>query len=116
MFWGERADEREADRHLGEVRERLGEFTEQVQVIEEKRQALLDDIKQGQDVLNLLEGDLFEVQEEEDERRREWIVEREIGPLEERPQRMPWSRLGEDDARFRKILLTTLLIALSPAW
>ncbi len=112
MFWGKRADDREAERHLGQVRERLGEFTEQVKVIEEKRKALLDDIKQGQDVLHLLEGDLFEVQEEEDERRREWLVEREIGPLSERPQRMPWSRLGEDDDRFRKNLLATLLIAL----
>jgi len=87
MFWGERADDREAERHLGQVRERLGEFTQQVKVIEEKRNALLDDIKQGQDVLHLLEGDLFEVQEEEDERRREWVVEREIGPLDERQQR-----------------------------
>jgi len=112
MFWGERADESEADRHVGEVRERLGEFTQKVQVIEDRRQALLDDIKQGQDVLHLLEGDLFEVMEEEDERRREWIVEREVGPVEQRPQRMPWSRLGEDDSRFRRSLSTTLLIAL----
>jgi hypothetical protein len=112
MFWGEHADEREADRHLGEVRERVGAFTEQVQVIEGKRQALLDDIKQGYEVLHLLEGDLFEIQEEEEERRREWIVEREIGPVNDRPQRMPWSRLGEDDSRFRRALSTTLLIAL----
>ena len=112
MFWGEHADEREAERHLGEVRQRLGAFTEQVEVVEEKRQALLDDIKQGYEVLHLLEGDLFEVQEEEDERRREWIVERAVEPLEDRPQRMPWSRLGEDDSRFRRSLSTTLLIAL----
>jgi outer membrane biosynthesis protein TonB len=112
MFWGEHADEREAERHLGEVRERLGAFTEQVEVIEGKRQALLDDIKQGYEVLHLLEGDLFEVQEEEQERRREWIVEREVGPVDQRPQRMPWSRLGEDDSRFRRSLSTTLLIAI----
>jgi hypothetical protein len=112
MFWGEHADEREADRHLGEARKRLGAFTEQVEVIEEKRQALLDDIKQGYEVLHLLEGDLFEIQEEEEERRREWIVERELGPIDNRPQRMPWSRLGEDDSRFRRLLSKTLLIAL----
>jgi outer membrane biosynthesis protein TonB len=112
MFWGEHANEREADQHLSEARERLGAFTKQVQVIEEKRQALIDDIKQGHDVLHLLEGDLFEIQEEEEERRREWIVEREIELGEDRPQRMPWSRLGEDDSRFRRSLSTTLLIAL----
>jgi hypothetical protein len=112
MFWGETTDAREADRHVDEVRQRLGVFTEQVKVVEDKRQALLEDIKHGQEVLHLLEGDLFEVLEEEDEKRREWVVEREIGPLDERPQRMPWSRFGEDEERFRKNLLTTLMIAL----
>jgi hypothetical protein len=111
MFWGDAADDRQAEKHLRQVRERLGVFTEQIKVIEEKRQTLLDDIKQGHAVLHLLEGDLFEIQEEEDEKRREWPIEREIGPLDERPQRMPWSRLGEDDTRFRKSLTTTLLIA-----
>jgi hypothetical protein len=111
MFWGEKADDREADRHIDEVRGRLGQFTEQIKVIEDKRQALLDDIKQGYQVLHLLEGDLFEIQEEEDERLREWIVEREAGPIQHRPQRMPWSRLGEVDQRFRKSLRATLLAA-----
>jgi hypothetical protein len=111
MFWGEHADERETERHVEKVRGRLDEFTEQVRVIEDQRQALLDDIKQGHDVLHLLEGDLFEIQEEEDERRREWIVEREVGPIQARPQRMPWSRIGEDDQRFAKSLRATLLVA-----
>ena len=111
MFWGEKANATETDRHVDEVRGRLGKFTEQIKVIEAKRQALLDDIQQGHQVLHLLEGDLFEVQEEEDERQREWIVDREIGPLEERPQRMPWLFSGEDDQRFAKSLRMTLLIA-----
>jgi len=111
MFWGDKADEREADRHVDEVRGRLNGFSDQVKVIEDKRQALLDDIKQGYQVLHLLEGDLFEIQEEEEERLREWIVEREIGPVDMRPQRMPWLRVGEDDERFRKSLRATLLVA-----
>jgi hypothetical protein len=112
MFWGEKADESEADRHIEEVRGRLGKFSEQIKVIEDRRQALLDDIRQGYQVLHLLEGDLFEIQEEEEERLREWAIERDIGPIDERPQRMPWSRVGEDDERFRKALRSTLLAAL----
>lgn len=111
MFWGEKASEHEAEQHIDEVRGRLGKFSEQIKVIEDKRQALLDDIKQGYQVLHLLEGDLFEIQEEEEERLREWTVERDVGPIEARPQRMPWSRLGEDDERFRKALRSTLLAA-----
>ena len=75
-------------------------------------ESVLDDIQQGYQVLHLLEGDLFEIQEEEDERRREWIVDRDVGPIEERPQRMPWLSSGEDDRRFSKSLRATLLIAL----
>ena len=111
IFWGEHADDTKTERHVDEVRSRLGKFTEQLNVIEAKRQALLDDIKEGYTVLHLLEGDLFEVQEEEDERLREWIVEREAGPIQQRPQRMPWSRLGDDDQRFSKALRATLLTA-----
>ena len=112
MFWGDKANSPETERHVDEVRSRLGEFTERVKGIEARRQALLDDIQQGYQVLHLLEGDLFEIQEEEDERRREWIVDRDIGPVEHRPQRMPWLFSGEDDQRFNKSLRATMLIAL----
>jgi hypothetical protein len=112
IFWGDKADAIDTERHVDEVRSRLGEFTEQVKGIEAKRQALLDDIQQGYQVLHLLEGDLFEIQEEEDERKREWIVDRDVGPVEHRPQRMPWLSSGEDDRRFKKSLRATLLIAL----
>ena len=112
MFWGKNADQRGAESHLREVRERLDEFTEQIKTIEGRRQALLDDIQQGHYVLHLLEGDLAEVEAEEEARRQEWIVEREAGPRDERPQRMPWSRLGDDEERFRKNLGVNLAIAL----
>ena len=112
MFWGERADEREAEQHVRQVRERLEVFTAQINVIERKRQALLDDVKHGQDILNILAGDLHAIQEEEDERRREWLIERDAGPIDTRPQQMPWSRTGDDDRRFRKALLTTMLAVL----
>jgi len=111
MFWGEKADAPETERHVDEVRGRLGEFTEQVKVIEAKRHALLTDIQQGYQVLHLLEGDLFEIQEEEEERLREWVVDREIGPIEQRPTRMPWLSSSEDDQRFNKNLRMSLLIA-----
>jgi hypothetical protein len=112
MFWGNRADAREAEEHVREVRERLEVFTDQFRVIEQARQALLDDVRHGEDILNILEGDLHAIQEEEDERQREWLIEREAGPLDQRPERMPWSQAGEDDQRFRKALFSALLAAI----
>ena len=111
MFWGARADAREAEEHVRRVREELGDFTAELSGIEESRRALLDEIQQGQHILDILEGDLHEIQVEEEERRREWLIEREIGEDAHRPQRMPWSRVGEDDRRFSKSILSALFAA-----
>jgi hypothetical protein len=81
---------------------RLGE-------VEGRRSAILQDIQLQQGRAYLLEDDVFEAQEEEERRRQEWIVEREIGALASRETLMPWARSGEDDRRFRKTLATALL-------
>ena len=60
----------------------------------------------------LIEDELFEAQEEEERRRQEWIVEREISGLHSRPLTMPWTWGGEDDRRFQKSLLSTLAVCL----
>jgi hypothetical protein len=60
----------------------------------------------------VLEDDIFDAQEEEERRRLEWIVEREIGSVASRSLIMPWAKGGEDDRRFRKTLSASLLVAL----
>jgi len=50
--------------------------------------------------------------EEEERRKWEWIVEREVGQLHERNLVMPWTRREADDRRFRKTLAMAALIAL----
>jgi outer membrane biosynthesis protein TonB len=60
----------------------------------------------------MLEDDAFEAQEEEERRRNEWILEREIEALRSHPPMMAWTRGFEDDRRFRKTLKTTLLVCL----
>jgi hypothetical protein len=80
--------------------------------IEDRRQTLLAEVGQQEHQAWLLEDDVFEAQEEEERRRLEWIVEREIGSVASRRLIMPWTRGGEDDRRFRKTLATSLLVCL----
>ncbi len=60
----------------------------------------------------VLEDDLFEAQEEEELRKLDWIVERELGELPTRELVMPWTRRGEDDRRYRRSLAASLLFCL----
>src|SRR4051812_38822090 len=76
-FWGSRFDQTQADEHLRQVRARLAEFAARVRVAEDKRRSLVDGIKQGSDVLAILEGDLLEIEEEEYQKSLEWAVERD---------------------------------------
>ena len=80
-------------------------FEQRIGEIEDRRQALLDgDRAAAGHARGLLEDDLFEAQEEEERRKQEWIIEREISDLPPHALVMPWARGGEDDRRFRKSL------------
>lgn len=111
LFWGDAPVSRAAQR-IHEARGRVVVFQERIGEIERRRNAVLDEIRQGQEVLDILEGDLSELEEEEERRRLEWVPEREASELPDRPSVMPWTRGGEDDSRFRRSLSASLLAAL----
>jgi hypothetical protein len=112
LFWGQDQDDSTAARYVDGVRERLDGFLKQVAEIETRRHSVLGKIEEGRDVLAILEDDLFELREEEEARRNEWLVEREVGPPPKYVAPMPWTYGGEEDSRFRKSLGSSLLAAL----
>jgi hypothetical protein len=112
LFWEGRSDPASGDEHVRGVRQRMVGFWQQLAGIEERRQALVARIQTEQEGIEFLEEELFEAQEEEERRKLEWIVEREIHNLPVRKQVMPWSRGQQDDSRFRKSLGIALLVAL----
>jgi outer membrane biosynthesis protein TonB len=111
LFWGSSQEGQTTD-HVRKVRALAAEFEEQLGEIRNNREAVLGEVNQGQEILDILEDDLCELELEEEERLNEWIPEREESALPDRPMVMPWSRESESDKRFRKSLSGTLLSAL----
>ncbi len=112
LFWGERNLEREAADQLRAARSRVDVFDKRVGEIEERREGLIEQIEEEQDGAEFLEDEVRDAEEEEEQRRHEWVIERELDVLPSRELVMPWSRGGEEDWRFRKSLSTSLVLAL----
>ncbi len=112
LFWGERVAGREGDDHVRLVRGRVDVFEKQLEQIEDRRQEVLEAIHRQEENTELLEDDLFEAQRREEERKLQWVIEREITDLPARASVMPWSRGGADDERFRQSLAVSLLVSL----
>lgn len=112
LFWREIAAVDNGRAHLRTVRERVDAFQRQLGEIEAGRQAVLAKIVREEENGEFLEEDLYELKRAEEERKREWIVEREMSSQPARPSVMPWNRGGEEDQRFRRVLLQALLVSL----
>ena len=112
LFWGDRREDADGAFHIQTVRRRVDEFEHGISDIEWRRKSLLDRFQQERENTEYLEDDLDEAQRQEEMRKLEWVVEREIGPLPDCVPVMPWSRGGEDDQRFRKSLAASLLLSL----
>jgi hypothetical protein len=112
LFWeGNLAADAGAE-HLHHARSRIDAFNARLAEVEDARSVVIDNIKQQQNFADLIEDDLFEALEEEERRNQEWIIEREIGALPAYQSFMPWTRGGEADRRFKKVVSSALLLCL----
>jgi len=112
LFWDGAAADGRGDLHVHVVRRRIDEFNRRLSEIETRRKAIAGEIQGAQDDTDYLEEDVREARREEEQRRLEWVPEREMGPVPDRPIVMPWTHGGEADQRFRKALAATMLLSL----
>lgn len=112
LFWGENALESRGEEYLSLARGRVAGFEKRLGEMEERRDEVVHAIQREEDRANLVAYDLDELRRIEEERKLEWIPEREASPLPLRATIMPWTRGGEDDQRFRKALALALLLSL----
>ena len=112
LFWGKRAGTPEATGHVSRVRAEASEFVDKLAAVEKRRQALQDEIETHLLEFDLLSDRLFELQEEEEESKYEFVINRELVLPPYSPSVLPWSEDREDQRRFRKSMLVALLVAL----
>jgi hypothetical protein len=112
LFWGERIDPARVEAQLQEVRSRVSAFQSQMNELDARRQAILARISDEEEMLAILGDDLYDFWEQEERRKLEWVVEREISPVSNWVQAMAWARSGEEDLRFRKWLAASLWVSL----
>ncbi len=112
LFWGERTRASDAEEFVDQIRKRIDKFHHSVADTGLRRQVLIDGVKEGQEVLDILEEDLFEERVRQRDAKQAWTIEREIDFAAIHPQILPSMRGGEDDRRFRKTLAATVLVSL----
>src|SRR5262249_44473521 len=114
LFGGGRAADAEAAEHVREVRGRMDGFEKQLGEIEDRRDALLDEIENQQRSAWFVEDDILEAQEQAARRAEEWVLEREVEAFPAYLPRVPWPRGGGAAGRSRKSLPWCFLVALVP--
>jgi outer membrane biosynthesis protein TonB len=115
LFWSEQSGSENSIELLGKARREIEKFGEEIARLEDCRQSVIEKIGDKDDVLDALHYELQEAVEREEERKNEWLIEREVGDLPYRAQVMPWARGCEEDQRFRKSLATSAAAAIGVA-
>jgi outer membrane biosynthesis protein TonB len=113
LFWDHHIGPSDSLDHLKNARQKADEFHEEIIRVEDRRQAIIDKIDDQNVVLDRLHYDLRDVQERQEVRSSEWLVEREADQIPFRAQVMPWARGFEEDERFRKSLGASILASLA---
>lgn len=111
LFWGPSPPANARDQ-VATALGRVDAFQKRIDEIEARRQSVLEEIEQSEATVELLEDDLYELEKRREEKKHEWVIEREVESFPVRAAKMPWARGGEDDQRFRKSLLAALLLSL----
>ena len=116
LFWDAQSGTDITAEHLRSARRKIDEFGEQIARVEGRRQTIVDKIGDQNDVLDYLHYDLSDAVERYENRKNEWLVEREVDALPYRAQVMPWARGCEEDKRFHKSLGSSLAASLAIAF
>ncbi len=116
LFWSGLISEDNIDAHLAKVRDQVGFVERRVKKITDKQTAIQKNIKDKQEEIgaNAYEADQLRLRQEE--AKNEYVIERQIIKLPYRIVVMPWATQGQDEKKFRKILIIVVSICLLLGW
>jgi hypothetical protein len=112
LFWEGIPETKDVSGHIKRVRDRVARFEEEISGILEKQASLQEQIDQCLDELNMLYEEVRDAHEREEQRKEEFIIEREMSTVPYREMIMPWTKEAESESRFRRAVLVALLLCL----
>jgi outer membrane biosynthesis protein TonB len=116
LFWDARVEREIREDQIRQAQHRLAAFENEIAEVEARRLDIVQCIGSQNDALDILNYDLADAIEQEERRKDEWLVEREIAELPQRAQIMPWARGCEEDQRFRMSLAASVVVGLLVGW
>lgn len=116
LFWDSETTGYDPEKQLQRVRSIVSEFDQKISIIEQSRSVLQAQIKQESARIYLLNDQLDELHEVEEKLKSEYSLERIANEIPFQPMVMPWTKQGEDEKRYRKILLIVMFLAIFFGW
>lgn len=113
LFWNREATHISPEQPVQKAHEHVAAFESKVANIEQRRGQVAHEIERETANLRRLNGELAAAEEEAEALRHDFQVFRDPSEIPYRPLVMPWSHNGEDERRYRKILLASLLVSAS---
>jgi hypothetical protein len=110
LFWEGIPEVKDAVGHVEQVRGRVARFEGEISGILEKQESLQEQINQCLDELDILYEEVRDAYDREEQRKEEFVIEREISPVPYRAMIMPWTKEAESENRFHRAVLVALLI------
>ncbi len=111
LFWNGQAAGYDPENQLRRARNSVLAFEHKIGVIEGRRGQVQAEIRTETATLRRLQHELAEIEDENEQLRNEFPVYRDVADIPYHALVMPWSRGGEDDRRYRKIFLLSLLFS-----
>lgn len=113
LFWTAQHTHETPAQTIQRLRQTVDTFQQKIIAVAQSRSALQDNIQTQTAYISRLNQQLAEIQEEENAIQDEFVIERTARNLSYRATVMPWSAQGDDERRYRKILLIFFLLALA---
>ena len=112
LFWADPELRARSVERASSLRAEVEQFALRVVAIEEARDSVENELQKLREEGASLVYELEDAEWEAEQRRFEWVVEREADALPPRAVRMPWHRGAEDDQRLRRSLASALAFSL----
>lgn len=116
MFWGDGCSEQDSQEYYQRIYHQVVNYDEKVREVQMQREQIKDDIQSVIAQVNILQEEFFILHEREEERKNEFVIEREMTKRPFQPMVLPWTTQGEDENRYRKILFLILLFTFILSW